>query len=304
MCAALRQGDGRDRDREEELDWKLESSGDSERAHTQLSLVVGEADHPSGDEPAHGRQRAGVAAERRDQPTADAQSGKQDAATGRRTRFLLVAFGQLGLDHLSGLKPLQSADERPVQHEGDDECDHKCDQVKSHLVSSCTTSSNPALRDALMSTRSPRFALFLTQMTADSRSGSRCALDTSARDRPISLSRTATASNTSAALRPTRRCDSSASAPSSPIAPSTASSLPLPGRSASVSKAASIDSGLAVYAAATMTTPFAVSCSWSRCGTATSASADAPSPRLMPANSPAASAARALRAWCRPSSAR
>src|SRR5438445_3150115 len=301
---AGRERDVRHRQREQQLDGKLEPRGDAARADAQLALVVGEADEAAGDETGDRRPRTRVRVDRCDQAAGDAEGGEQDAAAGWSAGLLLVALGELRLDHLARLDVAEHVDGHGIKDESDEERRCECQQVEDHLVSALTTASSPALCDALTSTRSPRLALFWTHITADSLSGTRCASEASASTRPHSLSRTATASNTSAARRPTRRWDSSARAPSSPMAPSTASSLPSRGRSAMVSKAASMDSGLALYASSTMVTPFDVMCSCRRCGTATLASAAAPSSTVTPANSPAASAASALRAWWRPSRAR
>src|SRR5712692_3363909 len=191
-------------------------------------------------------QRAGMPGEGGEQAAYDPKCGEEDAASRGRARFLLVALRQLRLDHLPRLHPPQRADDDRIEDESDRERDHESRVVENHLVSSFTTSSSPALCDPLISTLSPRRALFLTHITAASRSGTRCAPAASASTLPSSLSRTATASKTSAARRPTRWWDSTASDPSSPMWPSTANRRPCLGRCARVSKAASIDSGLAL----------------------------------------------------------
>ena len=66
----------------------------------------------------------------------------------------------------------------------------------------------------------------LTHATAACRSGTMSAPAASARIRPLSPSITQTASKTSAARRPTARCDSAESVPSSRISPSTARTRP------------------------------------------------------------------------------
>src|SRR5260370_24141766 len=246
MRAALRERDVCDGQREEDLDRKLQPCRDAQRTHSQLALIVREADETASTEPADGGPHARRACERGEQAADDAQDGEENAAAGRRAGLSLVALGQLRLDDLSRIQALQRADADRIQDERDSERDCESRDVEDHLVSSFTTSSSPALCEPFTSTLSPRRALFLTHITAASRSGTRCAPAASASTLPSSLSRTATASKTSAARRPTRWCDSTASDPSSAIGPSTANNLPCLGRSARVSKAASIDSGLAL----------------------------------------------------------
>src|SRR4030088_3529963 len=131
--------------------------------------------------------------ERGQHAAGDAKDSEQDASTGWCARLPLMAVGQLRLDHLSRLHLPQRADDDRIEDQRNEERDHKRDRIKYHLVSSFTTSSRPALCDAFTSTRSPLRALFLTHITAPSRSGTRNAPEDSASTRPSSLSRTATA---------------------------------------------------------------------------------------------------------------
>src|SRR6266581_728350 len=111
--------------------------------------------------------------ERSQQSTDNAKNSEKDAAPRWGAGFFLVAVGQLRLDPLALFQPPQQANEGRVEDERDRERDHKREHVEDHLVSSFTTSSSPALCDALINTRSPRRALFLTQVTAASLSGTR-----------------------------------------------------------------------------------------------------------------------------------
>src|SRR5260370_30410315 len=199
MRAARRERDICDGQREEDLDRKLQPRRDAERAPPQLALVVREPDETARDEPGDGGPGARVPGEGGEQPADDAQDCEDDAATGRRAGLPVVAVGQLRLDHLAGLHALQRADGDRIEDKCDAERDHERDHVKDHLVSSFTTSSSPDLCEPFTSTLSPRRALFLTHITAASRSGTRCAPAASASTLPSSLSRTATASKTSAA---------------------------------------------------------------------------------------------------------
>src|SRR5260370_22525622 len=246
MCAALRQRNVGDGQGEEDLDWKLQPRRDAQRTHSQLAPVVREADEPARDEPGDRGPRPPVPGECGEQPAHDPEGSEQNATSGGCARLPLVALGELRLDHLARLHPVQHADRDRIEDERDSERDRECRSVEDHLVSSFTTSSSPALCDPFTSTLSPRRALFVTHITAASRSATRCAPAASASTLPSSLSRTATASNSSAARRPTRWWDSMASVPSSNMGPSTANSRPCRGRSASVSNAATIDSGLAL----------------------------------------------------------
>src|SRR5260370_14763433 len=236
MCAALRQRNVGDGQGEEDLDWKLQPRRDAQRTHSQLAPVVREADETARDEPGDGGPRPRVPGECGEQPAHDPEGGEQNATSGGRARLPLMGLGELRLDHLARLHPVQHADGDRIEDERDSERDRESRDVEDHLVSSFTTSSRPALCDPFTSTLSPRRALFLTHITAASRSGTRCVPAASASTLPSSLSRTATASNTSAARRPIRLWDSTASAPSSPIWPSTANRRPCRGRSARVSK--------------------------------------------------------------------
>src|SRR5216684_8791872 len=104
MRAALRQRNGCHWQRKNELDWKLESRGNSARAHTQLALVVRKADDTAGDKSGNGGHCSGVSGERCQQPASDAERCENDAASGGGARFPLMALGQLGLDHLAGFE--------------------------------------------------------------------------------------------------------------------------------------------------------------------------------------------------------
>src|SRR5260370_7292938 len=246
MCAALGKGKVGGGQGGWDLGWRRQPSREPRGTRSQLAPGVREADETARDEPGDRGPRPPVPGECGEQPAHDPEGSEQNATSGGCARLPLVALGELRLDHLARLHPVQHADRDRIEDERESERDRECRDVEDHLVSSFTTSSSPALCDPFTSTLSPRRALFLTHITAASRSGTRCAPAASASTLPSSLSRTATASNSSAARRPTRWCDSTASPPSSAIGPSTANNLPCLGRSARVSKAASIDSGLAL----------------------------------------------------------
>src|SRR4029077_155641 len=92
-------------------------------------------------------------------------------ASGRRAGLLLVALGQLGLDHLPRFPAPQRADEGRIEDDRDDERDHEGDRrQQAQVVSSLTTWSRRIPCDPLTRTRSPSRACFLTHATAAARS--------------------------------------------------------------------------------------------------------------------------------------
>src|ERR1700686_5099492 len=239
--------------RESDLDRKFQSSRDTAGAISQLALIVDQPDQPSRREPSHRRQCTVMPRDSGEPTTRPSQAHEQDAAARRRPGLLLVGLGQLGLDHLTSLHLAQRADERRIQDERDRKRDLEREGVEDQAcVSSLTTSSRRPPWDALTSTLSPSWAFLRTQSAAARRSATSSAPADSASTGARTPSTTQTASKTSAARRPTRRWDSSDIDPSSAIWPSTASRRPRRGLSASASNAASMDSGLALYASSTI----------------------------------------------------
>src|ERR1700730_12850854 len=101
MAPALRKGDGRDRQREQKLNRKLEARWDAERADTQLALVIREADDTARNDSAHRGQHSTVPRKGCQQPANDAERREDDAASRRGAGLTLMGLGQLGLDDLS-----------------------------------------------------------------------------------------------------------------------------------------------------------------------------------------------------------
>src|SRR5712692_3581105 len=184
--------------------------------------------------------------DRRQDAAGHAHGDEEDATTSRRPRLLLMALRQFGLDHLTSLPASQHPNGERKKKKRDHVGDREGEQGQRHRRSSLTTSSRRRPCAPLTRTRSPARALFLIHATAAAWSETTSAPADSARMRPLSLSTTATVSNTSAAWRPISRCDSSVNEPSSRISPNSARSRPCRGRCAITANAARIDSGLAL----------------------------------------------------------
>src|SRR5260370_8008955 len=114
MRAALRERDVCDGQREEDLDRKLQPCRDAQRTHSQLALIVREADETASNEPADGGPHARMACERGEQAADDAQDAEENAAAGRRAGRSLVALAPPRLHDLSPIHPLPPPPPHPT----------------------------------------------------------------------------------------------------------------------------------------------------------------------------------------------
>src|SRR5260370_7867600 len=156
MCAALRQRNVGDGQGEEDLDWKLQPRRDAQRTHSQLAPVAREADETARDEPGDRGPRPPVPGECGEQPAHDPEGSEQNATSGGCARLPLVALGELRLDHLARLHPVQHADRDRIEDERESERDRECRDLEDHLASSFTTSPTPPLRHPLTTPLPPR----------------------------------------------------------------------------------------------------------------------------------------------------